>query len=492
MRRILFFTILGLVMLGSCTKFDDQLYDSINEDQYPENELQLAIIPSPAYEPMREFIDWGGWWFAQELTSDEMVCPIRHTDWDDGGKWAVLHSHQWTNSNESINNMWSRFLNGVRNSNKAIETLEQYLPSESAAIGISKLKILRGYYYYLLIDNYGKAPYVTKFKDAEDKPSNSSRTAIFDSITTEISKELQKIPEDQVSKYSVTRGMAYSLLAKLYLNAEVYTGTPQWDIAEKYCDSVIMLGYSLEGDALAPFVTQNEGSQENIWTIPFDEERFAGFNLHMRTLHYNHNLSFGMTVGPWNGFAVIEAHFNTYADNDSRKRGFLYGPQYDMAGKPIIDAAAGNKPLVLTPNIPALIMGAEYTPEQIRMSGVRVAKFEIKKGAKENLSNDFPIFRYADILLMKAESRIRQGLNGDQWVNEVRQRAGLNPWSNTTLDQLLEERGREMFWEAHRRQDLIRFGKFNDAWWEKAQSTPDRKVFPIPQWAIDENPNLAK
>ena len=379
MKRILFIIILGLFSLGSCTKFDDQLNDSINENQYPENDLQLAIIPSPAYKPMKEFLDGGGWWFAQELTSDEMVCPTRHTDWADGGKWVVLHTHEWENTTDAVNSMWGTFINGVRNSNKAIEILENYLPSENVSIGISKLKILRGYYYYLLIDNYGKAPYITKFKDAEENPSNSSRTEIFNSITTEISKELQNIPKTQMSKYSVTRGMAYSLLAKLYLNAEVYTGTPQWELAEKYCDSVMTMGYSIEGDALAPFITQNEGSSENIWTIPYDEELFTGFNLHMRTLHYNHNLTFDMTVGPWNGFAVMEAHFNTYSDADRRKKGFLYGPQYDIAGKPIIDAAAGNKPLVLTPNIPALVMGAENTPQEIRMSGVRV-KFEIKKG----------------------------------------------------------------------------------------------------------------
>jgi hypothetical protein len=135
-------------------------------------------------------------------------------------------------------------------------------------------------------------------------------------------------------------------------------------------------------------------------------------------------------------------------------------------------------------------MDATYTQVQIRLSGARVAKFEIKLGAKENLSNDFPIFRYADVLLMKAEAVIRQGGNGDEWVNMIRNRAGVDSWSGVTLSQLLEERGREMFWEAHRRQDLIRFDEFNKAWWEKQASTPDRKTFPIPQWAIDANPNL--
>jgi len=91
---------------------------------------------------------------------------------------------------------------------------------------------------------------------------------------------------------------------------------------------------------------------------------------------------------------------------------------------------------------------------------------------------------------MKAESMKRQGKNGDAFVNQVRRRAGVTDFTGTTLTMLLEERGREMFCEGHRRQDLIRFGKFNDAWWEKPASSPSRNIFPIPQWAIDANPNL--
>ena len=212
----------------------------------------------------------------------------------------------------------------------------------------------------------------------------------------------------------------------------------------------------------------------------------------MRTLHYNSNLTFDMTVGPWNGFAAMEDFYNTYEANDTRKAGFLVGQQFTSTGDSIFDPGANNAPLVLNPHIPALNMDNTYTLEEIRMSGARVIKFEIKLGAKDNLSNDFPIFRYADILLMKAEAMIRQGENGDSYVNEIRERAGLSDWSGVGLDSLLAERGREMFWEAKRRQDLIRFGKFNDAWWEKDADGAENNTFPIPQWAIDTNPNLAK
>ena len=210
----------------------------------------------------------------------------------------------------------------------------------------------------------------------------------------------------------------------------------------------------------------------------------------MRTLHYNHNLTFDMTVGPWNGFCATEGHFNSYDDNDLRKEGFLYGPQYTSSGGSLMDNTAGSQ-VILNPFIPALSMDATYTPQEIRMSGARVAKFEIEMGASDNLSNDFPLFRYADILLMKAEAMMRLGGSGDKLINDIRTRAGLDNISGATLEDLLAERGREMFWEGHRRQDLIRFGEFTKSWWEKAPSGPERETFPIPQWAIDSNPNLA-
>jgi len=289
--------------------------------------------------------------------------------------------------------------------------------------------------------------------------------------------------------------MAWSLLAKLYLNAEIYTGTPYWTEAEEACDSVIELGYSLQAHPLAPFITENQDSPENIFTIPYEEDTYQGFNLHMRTLHYNHNLTYAMTAGPWNGCAATEAHYNSYEDGDIRKEeGFLVGQQYTIDGVEIFDATAGTN-LVIDPYIPALQMDLSYSYQNIRMSGARVSKFEIKKGAKDNLSNDFPIFRLADIYLMKAETMLRQNKSAAEalnYVNEIRERAEADLWSagDLTLESLLAERGREMFFEGHRRQDQIRFGTFNNAWWEKSASSTDRNTFPVPQWAIDSNPNL--
>jgi starch-binding outer membrane protein, SusD/RagB family len=492
MKRILIILSIITVSLGACTDLQDKLYDRVPEDLYTADPIVEMV---KIYQPMQNMIDDNGnWWFAQEITGDGVVAPTRGEHWDDGGKWRVLHLHTWDNNVETVNRMWGVFYNGAIEANLFIEKYEEQAGEEVIDIALAKAKIMRAYYYYLLIDNYGDVPYVTQFVGADPTPSKTPKAEIFYSIVEEVEDNIPLLPFT-TPKTAVTRGMAYSLLAKLYLNHAVYTGTENptyWELAEDVCDSIIKLNnYSLESNPLAPFVTNNDNSPENIFVIPFDEDTYQGFRLHMRTLHYNSNQTFDMLAGPWNGFAVMESHYNTYEDSDLRKAGFLVGQQYTSGGQPLKDQGAENAPIVLTPFIPYLVMTAENsTVAQIRMSGVRVVKFEVKKGAKENLSNDFPIFRYADVILMKAEAMIRQGMNGDDYVNQIRQRAGLTSWTGVTLEQLLEERGREMFWEGHRRQDLIRFGKFNQAWWEKPASTPDRRTFPIPQWVIDTNPNL--
>ncbi len=488
---LLIFSTIFIFSIG-CTDLDDKLYDRIPSDRYPENAKQVATVAVPTYSAMRDFLDWGGWWFCQEIPSDEMTAPTRDTDWDDGGKWRVLHQHTWTNNTEAINAMWGTFYNGIFEANKAIEFMGDVTENPEGQEVVAKLKIMRAYYYYLLIDNYGNVPYVISFSDAPEFPEKTDRAIIYDNIVADVEESLQYLSTGS-TKTAVTKGMTYSLLAKLYINSEVYSGTPQWQKAEDYCDSVIeRCNYSLDNNPLDPFVTNNEGSFENIFVIPYDEDNYKGFNLHMRTLHYASNKTFNMSAGPWNGFAVMEDHYNTYSENDLRKDYFLVGQQYDYNGIQLTDEGADGALLIFNPHIPALEIDASHTAEEIRMSGARVVKFEIKLGAKANLSNDFPIFRYADILLMKAETMVRQGENGDEYINEVRNRAGIGDLTGATIDDVLAERGREMFWEAHRRQDLIRFEKFNDAWWEKDASSPDRNIFPIPQWAIDANPNLAE
>lgn len=494
MKRIFYISTLFILVGFGCTDLDEVLYDKIPESNYPENEAQIASLSVDAYARMRPLADDEGWWFwAQEVTSDEIVFPTRGADWDDGGKWRVMHQHTWSNDVEGVNRMWDIFWAGITRSNQIIDMLKLLPESEEITNKIKEVEVVRSFYYYLLIDNYGDIPYLTSAANAPDQPLKISRRAAFDSVTNTLEANLSALKAID-NKYMATRYMAFAMLAKMYINAEVYTGTPEWEKAGQYTDSILEGPYSLESLVSGPFVTNNEGSPEIIFSIPYDEDDFQGFRIHMRTLHYQHNLTYDMSVGPWNGCAVVYDHFNTYGLDDLRREAyFLFGNQYDSKGAEIIESVL-EKPLFIEPEIPAIRMDATYSAEQIRTSGARIKKYEIKKGAKENLDNDFPLFRLTDFYLMKAEIEIRQGRSGDNWVNPIRLRAGVDEWTGTTLEMLLEERGRELFAEGHRRQDLIRFGEFLKTWWEKSVSTDyegtPRTLFPIPKWATDANPNL--
>ncbi|MCB0607406.1 MAG: RagB/SusD family nutrient uptake outer membrane protein, partial [Lewinella sp.] len=174
---------------------------------------------------------------------------------------------------------------------------------------------------------------------------------------------------------------------------------------------------------------------------------------------------------------------------------FLAGPQYASDGVTrLIDDGAeaadpDGKPVTFTPEL------NELFPNALRQAGVRIGKFEFKNGGRTSLSNDFPIFRYADVLLMKAEAQWRQNASSATalaLVNQVRARAGVPDFTELTADNLLAERGREMFYENHRRTDLIRFGQYNKAWEFKPASQPFRNIYPIPRAQLDANPNLAQ
>ncbi|MCB0805712.1 MAG: RagB/SusD family nutrient uptake outer membrane protein [Bacteroidales bacterium] len=501
MKKIIIITILfGVFGLG-CTKLDEEIYDKIPGDLYPEDAQQVALLGVDAYKQLQPLADDEGWWFlAQEISSDEFCGPTRDADWFDGGKWLNVHRHDWSNDDESVNRMWDKFFSGVTTSNQIIDLLNKLEQNESILNKKAEIAVMRSFYYYLILDNYGAAPYLTSAENAPAQPYKISREALYDSIVSTVERSLPRL---QVAdkKYLATRYMAFALLSKLYLNSNIYKygGGSNWGDealvkANAYCDSVLAGPYSLSATVSAPFITENQNSSEIIFSIPYDEDNFQGFRLHMRTLHYQMNLKYDMPVGPWNGLCVTPNFFDTYEESDLRREAYhIFGPQFASDGSQIIDGLT-EEPLNIDPHLPALYMTAEnFTQVQIRATGARVGKYEIKMGAKENLSNDFPLFRITDFYLMKAEIEIR--LNGagsgDQWINPIRERAGVSTWTGATLDDLLSERGRELYCEGHRRQDLIRYGKFTEPWWEKTVTgDPSVTLFPIPKWATDANPNL--
>ena len=304
--------------------------------------------------------------------------------------------------------------------------------------------------------------------------------------------------------------------------------------------------YSLENNYFANFNVDNSGSNEFIFAIPYDQVFFQGFNIAVRSLHYGSQQTYNLTAQPWNGFCTLEEFYNSYDDEDMRNGdpGTVYGPaarrgnfiagyQYTTGGVKVMDDGfeAANParlpaPLLGDPDGAPLNFGNigstqptinELGPQAYRQSGVRIGKWEIGIGSMpDNMSNDYAVFRYADVLLMKAEALWRQGNEADALtlVNQIRTRAGIPDL--TTLDgplsfdlaggdvpggELFNELAREMFAENHKRTNLVRWGLFTDvAKWALPFYNPGdvledgehTNLFPIHKDKLAANPNLTQ
>jgi hypothetical protein len=312
------------------------------------------------------------------------------------------------------------------------------------------------------------------------------------------------------SQYRINRWGALGLLAKLYLNAGVWSGTPQWDKANIAASYIIDKGpYTLCGDNCkvtnlgrrpavtsdpaelvgyaAVFAPNNKNNPEHIFSTEYDEVTAGGMNFSQMNLHYSSQFTWNLQSQPWNGYATLEEFYNMYDAADvRRKNNFIVGPQLDFGGSALLDYASDDGDLVLnyTPKI------NELSPNSKREAGARPGKFSFKQFGRNDMDNDYPIVRLGEMYLIKAEAEARKANN---WsapaalaaVNVIRARAKVPAYTSLTADEFLKERGREMYAESVRRSDLIRFDAWNKAWWEKPASNVRTKLFPIPQEQID-------
>ncbi|MFM7853493.1 MAG: RagB/SusD family nutrient uptake outer membrane protein, partial [Flammeovirgaceae bacterium] len=301
-----------------------------------------------------------------------------------------------------------------------------------------------------------------------------TRAQVYAFVETELLAALPNLPAGKQDYGRVSRGAANALLARLYLNANVYKGSPEWQKAIDAADAVINSGvYSLSPEYKDVFSPANVENVEHIFVAPFDEATGSGMNFAQMTLHYPSQLTYRLAQQPWNGYSTLEAFYNSYEATDKRRaNNFIVGPQKDLNGSPILDLAfdKGDPDGAEINYTPAINMLA---PNGSRQAGARLGKFSFKIGQNPDMDNDFPLLRYGEVLLNKAEAVAR--LNGNNFsnattlalVNQLRTRAGVPPFASMTEGQMLAERGRELFQEALRRTDLIRFGAWGQAWWEK-------------------------
>ena len=491
MKKVLYYSafIASLMAVStSCIEPDQEVFDNIPRDVVltSTDPDVLAALAKSAYSPIRG--TWGAHnslWSMHEVASDEMVITQKGPDWEDGGQWIRMHRHEYTAQEESINNAWGYCFGAIGQINTL---LRQFGESESLS---AELRTLRALVYLWLIDAYGNVPIIVE-TDNNPAPPTNSRQEVFNFIETEVTQSLPFLSTSRTYT-RVNYYVGQMILGKLYMNAEVYVGTARWADAEDALAEVLAGPYSLEADFKANFVTDNAGSTENIFVINYDSDNAQGFNLAQMTLHYLSQNTFNLQEQPWNGYSSLEEFYNSFEeDDDRREKSFLEGPQFSSSGERLLDLSfepgdPDGAPLTFTPEINML------APDAFRQAGVRVGKWEFAPGSPSSLSNDFAIFRLSDAILLYAESKWRQGeADAVDYVNQIRARAGVEPFSSLNADNLLAERGRELFAEGWRRSDLIRFGKYNDPWWEKGASAATVNIFPIPQLQLDRNLNLVQ
>lgn len=520
-------TLAALLLLSSCTKLDekDLLYDTVTSDNFYKTDDELVSAVGAAYTNLYgSFGNADNIMALQEVTTDEIVVPTRGADWGDGGHWVRLKLHTYKPDDPRPTTTWEFLFKGVNTCNRVLSTLEP-LGTPAAEKYISELKALRAIYYYWLLDLFGNVPITIDFKKTEP-PTNNTRTEVYNFVEAELLANLPNLektgPSDEATYGRVNYYTAQAALAKLYLNAEVYTGTPQWDKAIAACDEIINSGkYALMPNYRDNFKKDNKGSTEFIWVIPYDEIQATGFTLPHITLHMASQNTYQMSAQPWNGWASVQEFYQSYIDPiknpgpqgpvvgvdpagnittgtaDKRLSNFIVGKQLMADGaSPLNDGAADaadpdGAQINFTPYM------NELQPAAWRQTGARIGKWEIYRNNNGQLSNDWAIFRYADILLTKAEAIARSNNNWNDpvalaIVNQIRMdHGGVDPFVTMTDELFLAERGREMFFEATRRQDMLRFGKYNSAFmFHPADGSTHVNLFPIPATQINANKNL--
>lgn len=497
--------LLGAAILAApaCTDLDENVYDSIPSSEFGTTQAQINSIIAPIYSELKGV--WQGDFFcAIEEASDMAITPTRvGGDWWDGGYHMEMKRRNWTAMNNLLYNGWNECMDGIATCNMVYYMVSQNESMDEAkrTQTFAEIRGVRAFWVYMLVDNWGNAPLVTDFGTTE-MPGMSSRSELFNFVVTELNEIKDQLPEKSDANYGkFTKGAAYTLLAKMYLNAEEWIGTPKYTEAISACDAVLAMDYALEGDWKVNFQVKNEVSGEAILSVPYSST-VGGNNMHNRTLHYKDPIALGFTRGTWNGISANPDYVKEFDTEDPRYEGsFLIGEMIDPATGKVIVTDHGRD---LIHTIDINMMNTDkydgYWGEVQQEEGARCNKWEYESGMNNTaMENDYHIFRLADVYLMKAEAIVRTGgdnAEATRLVNAIRERAYQDTDHNhasVDLEKIYQERRFEFAWEMFSRQDMIRFGKFSDPGYLLPETTPDyRKLFSIPYKAWQANSNLVQ
>ena len=517
----------GVVIAQSCNGFlDENPKDQLTEEEIYSDarNLYLGTVAS-----LYNYIGgsetsqglqgtYRGVYDFNTFTTDEAIIPTRGADWYDGGFWQRLYLHTWNDGDESLLATWEYLYKVIVLCNRSIQTIDgtSLLGESQKESYIAEIRAIRAMFHFYLMDLFGKVPVITDPSSTMATVHQNKRSEVFTFVREELEDVLPLLSWDKSISFGnyygrITRDVAVFLLAKIYLNAEVYNddntadgkmpdGSSMsftidkekmnaWEACLHYC---LMLDgfYTLDQDYKDPFKVYNETSDENIFTIPMDKDLLTNqFQYLFRTRHYYHGAALG--CGAENGSCATLDAISVYGykgidtpvkEMDPRfSVNYYWGKVTDPDGKTI--TVGDGSPLIYYPEKVALdLSGSEWE----KTAGARMRKYEVDRSARSDgklQDNDIVLFRYADVLLMQAEALIRNGKDGSVPFSKVRSRARA-PKKEATLENILDERLMELAWEGWRRNDLVRFGKFTRSYSHRPSLENEESgyttVFPIP------------
>jgi hypothetical protein len=433
------------------------------------------------------------YWNAQELTTDEGV-----NNWNDGDI-NELHYQNWSADNDFIELIYTRIYYNIALCNEYLRDVNSLVGGLSGTLKndvtlyLAETRFLRALSYFHALDMFKNVPFVTENDPIGSfNPVPISRINLFNYIVSELKAISPILVAPRTNEYArADRAAAWALLAKTYLNAEVYTGSAKYDSCAMYCDSITGSGYSLHPSFAQLFMADNhQCTDEIIFAVAHDGLRtktYGGMTYIIQAAVGGNMVPSDYGVSGWGGNRVTSALVNKFdMTNDKRAMFFTNGQSLEIS-----DIGTFKE-------------------------GYAVSKFKnvTSTGAVGSsntfVDTDFPMFRLADVYLMYAEAYVRGASNTTSvkalgYINALRERAFGNTSGNIstaglTQSLILDERARELFWECTRRTDLVRFGQFTDGsyvWPWKGETANGAatsslyNIFPIPATDLAANPNLS-
>ena len=511
MNKIIYNLLLAILIAtftNSCTNLDETVYSEVPVDQFGTDQTQVNALVGSIYSTLKEHvINWDDYIVMDELSADMMAVPgFKGGDWGEP-MWRQTMQHSWTALSTGFNKAYTSPSSHISLCNQIYYMIDTNpaITTELKAKILAEVRGVRAFWYYTLCDHYGNVPIVTDFLD-KTQPASKTRKEVYEFIVSELNDIKDKLRDDVATPASYgkfTKGAAYTLLAKMYLNATVWNpaGGSKWQECIDACNKVISMPYILEPNWKTNFIPHNEVSKEAILSAVF---RSGGSgdqnNIGVNTLHYLDPIALGLNISPWNGLAANPDYVKAFDPTDIRYNGsFLIGPMIDPETGKVLITAHG-RPLIHTVDMVLNEVDATGWGWINQEEGARIYKWDFEPGLSTSQENDVHIFRLADVYLMKAEALLRIGgsvVDATNLVNDIRKRAFSDPsklLTTVSLDDIYKERRFEFAWEGFTRQDMIRFGKFLNARlpFKPWVSDPKYLLYSIPQEVRDANPNITQ